>query len=143
MIALRFKNAYLEGAIRDRNDLLVGVSADLEILVDGRVLFREPDFAIVELRTALAAWLRDGFTAGEDFVHESVEHDEPGLVWIRRSEDGSGWHVGSIWQEYVENRTWSDVEIRDATWKFIETVDQWVATELGVDVGRYLGESRN
>jgi hypothetical protein len=142
MIAFRFQNGMLEGVLRYREDLLMGVCADLEIVIDGRVLLREQDFPIVELRTALAAWLREGLMNGTDFVHESVEHDEPGLVWIRRSPDGPGWRIGSIWQEQVENRTWSDTEIHAAVRNFVETVDQWVAAEFGVDVDSYLSETR-
>lgn len=135
MIDIRFSEPYFERqVIRDRFDLLVGVVATFEILARGRLLYRETEFTIVELRSQLHPWLNSGLTSRSNFEFASMEHDEAGLVWVRWMATEQGWRIGSIHQEYAEVAVWSDEEITVAVCQFIEAVDNWVAVSLNVRV---------
>jgi hypothetical protein len=141
VITFSFDDVVMElPRIRDNNDLLVGVVASFSIKVGTRVLFSEGDFPIVELRVQLAQWHGGGSLAGKNFELDSLESDEPGIVWIRRSK-GGGWRVGSIWQEYAESRDWTDDELATCLAAFAKDVDAWVSTELHVDLSERFGLS--
>jgi hypothetical protein len=122
-------------SFRDAFDLLLGVEATFAIAVGGRLIYTEPSFPIVELRAALEDWLTSG--PHVDFEFESMEADEPDLVWIRRQLSG-GWRAGSAFQDDIapDELTWAEVSsgCRD----FIDAVDRWVRTNLNVEVADVL-----
>jgi hypothetical protein len=118
-------------------DLLLGVVATFEILVGDRVLHREEGLPIVELRGQLVRWAQGALANGEDFAYDSLESDEPGFVWFRRQPEG-GWRVGSLYQDYIEITVWSDDQVREVISRFAKNVDDWVESNLGVQVDRVI-----
>jgi hypothetical protein len=132
MIEFTFGPPTVQRELRNRVDLLIGVVADLKLVVDGRVLYQEEDFPIVELRESMAKWLREGIDSGLDFEFESMESDEVGLVWFRRDPSGTGWRVGSIHQEYIETRLWSGDVVNRVISSYVDRVNAWLVSEFGV-----------
>jgi hypothetical protein len=138
--AISFSGAIVESTrIAEVSDLLLGVSANFEIRVDGRILFSEPMFPVVELRVALKQWLEDGFKRHNDFEFESMESEEAGIVWLRYQNSG-GWRIGSLQQEYLEIQTLSDVAVRDVVNDYVRDIDAWVLLNCGVSVSTFIGE---
>jgi hypothetical protein len=134
VLRLTFTDTEFERPVlRDKFDLLLGVVATMQVVVGDRLLYREVMFPIVELRVALAQWLREGLPTGADFEFVSMESDEPGLVWFRRQAGGS-WRAGSVHQEYPEIQSWTDAEVRNAVRRFTADVDDWVSAHLNVRV---------
>jgi hypothetical protein len=138
MIEIRFTQPTLERTgVWDAFDLLLGVVAVLEIAVCGRLLYREESFPIVELRAQLMRWLDGSLGKRQDFEFQSMEHDEPGLVWLRWVPEG-GWRIGSIHQEYAETRAFTDDLIDQAVRRFTDAVDNWLRRELHVHIDDFL-----
>ncbi|MHB8289712.1 MAG: DUF7878 domain-containing protein [Acidimicrobiales bacterium] len=123
--------------LRTRYDLLLGIIATFEIQVGDRLLYSEVMFPIVELCVALKRWMAEAMTIREPFEFQSMESEEPGLVWIR-PQDG-GWRIGAVDQEYLEMATWSDDQIVAVAGKYIDDVRGWLLDALGVDLERVLG----
>ncbi|MGH3865453.1 MAG: hypothetical protein ACRDQ4_04800 [Pseudonocardiaceae bacterium] len=135
---MRFTDAKLEReSIRDKFDLLLGITAEFEVIIDDRLLYRELLFPIVELRAQLELWLEASLPRGEDFEFQSMESDEPGFLWFRFQEKNR-WRIGSIYQEYPELRTLTDEDISNIINKFIHTVDAWVQQECHIEISEYL-----
>lgn len=137
---IEFRFAGLRREWEGRDDLaavLVGVTAELEIVGDGVVIYREPDFPMAELATELARWVRDGLPAGADFELDSMSTPERGWVWVRSA--AGGWRVGSIHQDRADLVVRSDDEIRLAVADLIFRARERVADDLGMDVGQYMG----
>jgi hypothetical protein len=124
--------------VRDKFDRLLRIVGDFSIRVDSRILYVESEFPFVEFATQLTKWLAAG--GQQDFSYDSVESDDPGLVWFRRS--GEQWKVGSIHQTYEENGTFSFDEIRQAGQQFIDTLINRVSAELKINIEKDLREVR-
>jgi hypothetical protein len=128
--------SFTHESVRNEYDLLLGVEATLRLAVNGRLVYSEPMFPVVELRQALMSWLRGG-GGGGDFEFISMESDESGLLWFRRQPSGR-WRAGSIHQD--------DIGVSESDWRevvagcerFIEAVDRWVRYNLGIDVNDVL-----
>ncbi len=134
MLEIAFSDAVFERkTLRDRYDLLLGVVATLTVAVGSRSVYAEPLFPIVELRVALERWLLSARVDETDFMFESMESDEAGLVWIRRQPSGI-WIVGSQHQfgPAADGLDFDDVEVGCGI--FIEAVDQWVRSHLHREV---------
>jgi len=119
----------------DKYDLLLGVESTLRLEVGDRLVYSEPMFPIVELRDALASWLRG--TEG-DFEFMSMESDEAGLVWFRQQPSGR-WRAGSIHQDDIATTELDRPEVELGCHRFIDAVDQWVRENLSLDVNSVLG----
>jgi hypothetical protein len=133
-LSLKFKDArFVRSSPRDKFDLLLGVVATFEIMVGERILYHEEEFPIVELRVQLVRWIDDGFISGVDFTLDSMESDEPGMVWFRKDAEG-GWRAGSLFQEYIEVAVWSNSDVLNSVTRFVTEVDDWVDANLGVRV---------
>jgi len=133
-LSLSFSDARFErSSPSDKYDLLLGVVATFVASVDGRTLYMEEGLPIVELQDQLARWSVDGIAGSEDFAYDSLEAEEPGLLWFRHDVEG-GWRVGSLFQDYIEMTVWSDAEVREVVTRFVENVDQWVESNLRVRV---------
>ncbi|MTD13461.1 hypothetical protein GIS00_05815 [Nakamurella sp. YIM 132087] len=117
-------------AVSDSNDVLIGVVATFRLYVAGRLIVSEPEFTIVELRTELLRWLAD---PSGDFEFLTVEHDEPGLVWIRRQPSGQ-WRVGSIWQSEIGSEELGFEAVSEACSAFAAAVESWVFGHLGIQL---------
>lgn len=128
---LDFRAPHLErNPIRHPDDLLLGVVADIEWTVGDRVLFAEEMVPVVELALAMRGWLARGLPLGEEFSYDSVEADDTGLIWTRR--EAGGWRVGALFQEYPEMTIWSPEEVAQLFRDFVEGVERWLHTNLGV-----------
>ncbi len=127
--------SFTRASVRDKYDLLLGVEGTLRLAVDDRLIYSEPMFPVVELRDALASWLRGVDT---DFEFVSVESDEPGLVWFRQQPSGR-WRAGSIHQDDIAVVELDRSEVELGCHRFIESVDRWVRDNLGMDVNSVLG----
>jgi len=134
---IHFTDARNERALlRDKYDLLLGIVATLQIWVDGKLLYREEVFPVVELRAALERWLAVGLPARRDFEFQSMESDEEALIWLRSV--GSTWRIGSIHQEFPAMNELDDKTVIALTRTFIEEVDQWVLEHCDVRVSSFL-----
>jgi hypothetical protein len=133
-LELRFSDVRVEnGPVRSVDELELKVGADFELLVGERVIYREVEFTVVELRFVLDRWMREsGPDSAVNFVFVSVESDERGLVWFKRQP--GGYRVGSVHQEFESSEVFTLDEARLAARRFIEDVDRWVLDELGVDL---------
>jgi hypothetical protein len=114
----------------DPIEVLLGVVADVRILVDDHELVAIEALPIVELAAQLDFWLRRD--AGNDFSYDSMEAEEEPL-WFRRSNDH--WQVGSDWEGAGGPFRASDADVRRAAREFIESVKVEVRKSLRVDVG--------
>lgn len=113
-------------------DLLLGVCADLTVRVNGRPLYYEPDFPVVELARALQSWASQSLPALEDFEFESLDSEAIGLLWFRFV-DG-GYRAGSIYQEFPAMATYSAEELRSTIDQFVRELRSRSADELGIDI---------
>ena len=131
MIAFKFSPPRREQEkLRDPIDILLGVVADVRIVVDDRELVAIEALPIVELAAQLDFWLRR--QPNEDFSYESAEADKP-LLWFRRM-DGQ-WQVGSDWEGAVAPLLANDADLHTAAAGYINDVRREVQKQLGVDVG--------
>lgn len=136
MIALRYSNLRSDReAPQHSADVLIGVTADLELVTDVGVIYAEPDFPVVELAAELGRWLATGAPAQQDFEFDSMETEERGWVWIRRVE--GGWRIGSLHQDRADPQSRDFEELRGAVGAFIETVDRDLSAKWGLDLGEY------
>ncbi len=137
-IEFTFRDPTFEGqSVDEKFDLLLGIAATFELVVNDAVVYEEVMFPIAELRVALLVWLVGPMLRHEDFEFESMESEERGLVWIRWSEK-EGWLVGSVLERYREPHAFSDDDIRDAVKRFASGVDRWATTELRVKLPDHL-----
>jgi hypothetical protein len=119
-----------DGALVEDWQILLHIVADFQVLVDSRVLYREQQFCVVDFAVALHRWV--GEEPKLDFIYESMESEEPGLVWVRAS--GSGWRVGSVHQEYDEEEVFSSEQVSEAAGAFIFRLKKEVAAKLDIDL---------
>lgn len=133
MIAITFADPQVERPIRGKFDLLLAVVATVELVVNGRSVYREVLFPVVELRASLDEWLRSLAKTPLDFEFISMESDDAGLVWFRRQADGR-WRVGSVHQDDEAPEHVEVDELIRATERFAQGVDDWVGKNLGIDV---------
>ena len=120
-------------------DVFVGISADLEILVDDVPIGSEPDFPVAELAAELVAWLDTGFVDGTDFEFDSMSTPEPGWVWLRRG-DSPGWRVGGLHQSRADLLSSQPNEVRTAVVRLVRDVKDAATSNLGVDLTPFLGK---
>lgn len=129
-LRLTFDEAELEQLkVPEPYDVLLGAVAQVRLESGGAVVYREELFPIAELAVALEDWLRDGLPVATDLTFDSVEHDEPGLVWCRS--EAEGWRVGSIHADASDPVVHSSEEVAEAFGGFVETVRSWVRTTTG------------
>jgi len=132
MISITFADArFTRPRLRNRFDLLLGVEAKLSVVVNARPIYVEPMFAIVELRTALAAWLVSEPKSGFEF--DSMEFEEHGALWFRQRPSGA-WSVGSVFQDRVAPGESSLADLVEVCGGFVDSVDKWVRENLNVEV---------
>lgn len=98
-IELTFGELYFDGEGLPRNSRnLHRFVADFSIIIKGNQLYYESEFCLVELAAYLLNWLAKA--ENQDFIYQSVEFEDVGLVWIKRQNDG--WTIGAINQVYEE-----------------------------------------
>ena len=121
------------------HQLLLGVEADFRVTVGLLEVMHEPHFPIVELRQWLRLWLSAG--ASDDFVYTSIEAEDEGLLTFQRA-GGSRWIVDSAWSTLIRPPVVDLSCLVLACERFVDDVDYWVASELGVDVSQVVGDLR-
>lgn len=90
-LPLRFNSVY---------DVLLGVTARFQVKVEGRILYDEEMFPVVEFAKQLMTWLTEGAPKGKCFKYISLSDtpEEEGRVEIIRS--GNRWKIQSSFQEF-------------------------------------------
>jgi hypothetical protein len=118
-------------------DLLLGVVGTVRLLADdGHLVYEEVLVPVVELALALRDWLADGVDHGADFSYDSVECDEPGQLWCRRTADG--WRVGSVDEAEPDTTIHPTYDVVQEFERFVRAVETW----LEQTAGRRLEEAR-
>ena len=131
MIEFRLTDLRAEGPLASLADAFVRVTADLAIVVDGRVVYSEVDFPVVELAAALVQWCELPACGRADFEFDSMSTPEPGWVWIRR--EGAGWRVGSMHEEYPEMLEFTTDQTCETVCRFAAELVAAGRASLGVD----------
>jgi hypothetical protein len=130
-------------AVRDvrraSEDALTGIRGTVDIAGDGELLVSLPELLVVELADQLDAWLIGVDGGPGDFVYSSVEHDEPGIVYLHQ--EPPCWRVGSIWSTGERELDASLRTVAAAAADYVAAVDHLVEP-LGLDLPRLLGQRR-
>ncbi len=136
--SLRADPPQLEDAI----DLVSNLEAEIEVEVDGRIIYHEVSFPVAELAVALTQWLSVSSDARSDFEFDSMSAEELGLVWIRR--EGGGWRIGSVRQERLGYQTLTSGEVEALIHDYVLHLSSRVEAVFGskavTNLNRALGE---
>lgn len=116
--------------LKEPEQLLLGIVGRFSVLVGPKTLYEEVEFCLVEFAMDVSEWLIKVPTTNEDFVYESLESDEIGLVWIKSGT--SGWHVGSIHQNYQETKSFNIDEIRMAINHYLHKLKRELYDKFGL-----------
>ncbi|MFV8783238.1 hypothetical protein ACNKU7_12525 [Microbulbifer sp. SA54] len=104
---------------------LINIQATFVLKVNGEKILEEPSWCVVEMAQALKMWeLQSNWRT--DFSYESMDEDEPELLWFRRTSDET-WHVGSAWQISPANSQVSTEQLRNAVDQYCGQVERSVA----------------
>lgn len=116
--------------------LLLDVGADLELRVHDRVLFREPDFPVLELAVALLRWIPAAESLGEgeslDFDYTSAEAEESPLIAFAGG--SGGYFIRSPWQVEMQEAALPLGDLIWATREYVARVTSSLESELGIDI---------
>ena len=130
MISIDFFNPRIDGGIpTERHELLLRVVAVFLISQDGRELFTEVEFPVVELAYQLWRWQHSRDSARNSFSYESMESEDR-LLWF--SPDSDGWTIGSGNTPIAFHLDMA--QIQNASERFIERVLSEIPKKLGVSV---------
>jgi hypothetical protein len=109
-------------------DRLLGVQANVRIVVDGREWFNQPMFPVVELAAAVTTWLR----RGGDFEFETMDADESPFLWVRAVP--GGFRVGAAWQTFSIEEPLPAHTVRGALERFAAEIPEAAKGQLGIDI---------
>jgi hypothetical protein len=103
-------------------DFLVNMEADIEVVDQDRIIYRELSFPVVELARELAAWMaREGADKDvADFIFSSMSFDVDGVIEITRFP--SGWVIGSVFTPEVRSAPMSWGDLSNALNRFVGRV---------------------
>jgi hypothetical protein len=103
-------------------DFLVNMEADIEVLDQDKIIYRELSFPVVELARELASWMarEDAEKAVEEFSFPSISFDVDGAIEITRLP--SGWVIGSVFTPEARSAPMSCGDLADALNKFVARV---------------------
>jgi len=76
-----------------RWQLYLRIAAQIAVEIDSNAVYREELFPVVEFAMQADRWAGNVGEDGPDFTYQSIESDEPALLWFRRGSDG--WKIGS------------------------------------------------
>jgi len=113
-------------------DRVLNVAGEFGIVVDGRPLFSEVSFPVVELARELVRWLKDSNKPSKNFEYDSMFFEEKGAVWLRSVPDG--WRIGSIYQERPETRAFTLQEIQESVTHFVRELIVAGRRDLNIDL---------
>jgi len=114
-------------------ELLLGVVADLRIVVRGQTWFSEPDFPVVELSQAIARWL----AVGGDSEFETMEAEEVPFLWVRAAANGCV--LGAAWENFSIEPPLPCEVVRGTLRRFAENVASATKEQLDVNVANLIG----
>ena len=117
-------------------EALINIEGDFAVRLPSGILVADTHWCVVELADQLRRWLR---TADADFFYISMDDEEEGLLWFRR-EASDVWRVGSVWQRFEAEETFSHVALAEAVRAYLERVEDLVRTDLGIDLVRRFPE---
>lgn len=129
-IRIYFENLKLEPSFfpfKEDWQIQLGVVGKFSIHINDKELYEEVDFCLVEFAVQVCEWLNEAYRR-DDFIYTSVESDEAGLVWIKKS-DGM-WRIGSVHQEYEELRLFKLDEIDSSLKLFVENLIDAIPHQL-------------
>lgn len=112
-----FVNLHVDGDVKTKWDVLLGVVGELFIAVDAILIYREVDFPLLELAVQVTRWRKKG-TVG-DFIYTSLESEIEGLLRFETREPDS-WTVSAFHQIRRVPRAVSTEELFVALDRFIE-----------------------
>ena len=118
--------------LKEPQQLLLGIIGNFAVRVGEKPLYQEAEFCLVEFAMQITKWLSEVTITNEDFVYTSLESEEVGLVWIKRS--GAAWRIGSIHQEYEEYKEFSLEEISNAVEEYRARLSEELFRKLGISV---------
>lgn len=113
----------------DRITFAANVESDFAVFADGRLVYEESDFPVVELAVAFHLWQQNRVDSEPDFEFDSMSFEELGMVWIRWA--GDGWRVGSLNQERPEMAVFSSEDIDAAIYRFNKELEKEVLESFG------------
>jgi len=140
MIQFGFDALSADGPLHENWQIVFNISGDLQVTVDGSLAWTCPSTNLVELAVALQAWLREGIHKSEDFELESVDFEEKGVLWIRRTDEG--WRVGSIHHGEIGHKVHGDSDIRRAIEEYGNVLTDAVRSKWNVDIAGFLTGAR-
>ena len=139
-LAFQFDSIKQINRLKDDWEILLYIEADFFVLVNSKILYSESYFCIVEFASALFKWLEKVDETGEDFIYESMDSEEIGLVWIEANE--SVWRVGSVHQNHEETRTFNLDEVRNASKKFFFELSNSMLTKFNINLEAFLYKAK-
>jgi len=121
----------------DYAEMLNAITGNLRIVVDGRVLFDDHEFPVLELAYQLHVWMRDRMSLAEPFKFTSMMIEDDGWVWIEPALDG--WRVGSILERFSDISIYSSKHIRTMISEFVDSAILEAESVLGGRISWILG----
>jgi hypothetical protein len=132
-LAIEFGAMRLERHSDQKIEMLLGICAELRIIVRNQVWFCEPDFPVVELSRAVAKWLE----FGGDLEFESMEAAESPFIWVRAV--SSNCVLGAVWQNFSVEPHLPCEHVRSVLRQFAENVVSSVKEQLHINVSEIVG----
>lgn len=124
---------HLDGPVETPDHLIINYVGGFQIETEKGTVYKESDFPCVEFVRAASAWLQQDVDS--DFEYDSMEAEEPGIVWFRAS--GNGWRIGSIHQDEIDLTAYSQKEIADALRALIDSL-RATGSEAGLPIDQVL-----
>lgn len=118
MISFELENLEIIQPIEEDWQVFVHIESDFSLRIGERTLYQEIHFNVAEFALSVSQWLKKSKLTRRDYIFESMDTDEVGLLWFKR--DGSKWQIGSVHQLYEENSAFDFDEIEKALNRFIE-----------------------
>lgn len=112
--------------------ILLDVTGDFSIYVNGEHWYGENDFCLVEFARDVFKWLQATEHSPVPLEYESVESEERPLLWIRPI-NSHQWGLGSTYERYQLKTTFSLHEIRRTLTGFVESLQADIAERFGKD----------
>lgn len=114
---MKYATAYVEG--------------ELKITVSNHLFFCQPGILLIELASFMKNWL-DRVKRGhhEDFVYETMDHDEP-IITIRYV-DENGLEIDSIWRETQSSECVLVMEVTKAFENYLSELEKALENLSGI-----------
>jgi len=122
--------------LKENWEIFLRVVGNFRIEVNGKVLYSEVEFCLVEFAVQIAEWLRQIETNEVDFEYCSMESEDPGLVWVKKK--NNGWIIGSVYQQHEEINIFDMEDIRKVFSGYIEMLKQDLEEIYNIDISKLL-----